>query len=176
MTIRNFIKTMIVGLILMTITYILDLRSIEQYEKDISDTVGKYDDIFLKEKYDRKYDHLCVHNIYADFYYENEDIHSSACVNDQKIELDTYYDFSKGDRTIHDDLQLIYRYDNNNALFKLSDSINQLVENCSMDESPCKETFEVGSNTLNVRVYNYSFKEEEIEAKVYYTYEKALDN
>lgn len=172
MTIKNFIRTIIIGFILVIITYFLDLESIKQYEKDILNTVGKYDDIFLTKNYDRRYDELCVSNIYNDFYYTNKEIRSSVCVNDNKIDLEIYHDFSGNTLNIHNDLELIYEYDNNDNIFLIEDSIYHLVDKCSIDEDTCKETFDIGTDTLEIKVYNSDSVSNQRDIVIDYHYKK----
>jgi len=108
MIIKKILKSIIVGFTLVGITCFFDLKSIDQYEKDISSMVSKYDDIFFTEKYDRKYNRLCSNNIYTDFYYENRKLRSSICVSDNKMDLKTYHNFSRNDLNIYSDLELVF--------------------------------------------------------------------
>lgn len=174
MIIKKILKSIIVGFTLVGITCFFDLKSIDQYEKDISSMVSKYDDIFFTEKYDRKYNRLCSNNIYTDFYYENRKLRSSICVSDNKMDLKTYHNFSRNGLNIYSDLELLFKYDHNNDFFAVENFVYRLVETCLIEEDFCEQTFNIGTNTMKIRVSDVSTNKEKQMITIDYYYKKAF--
>lgn len=175
MTSKHFFRILIIGIILISITYFLDLRSLNKYERDISDTVEKFDDIFLSENYNRKFDSMCGDNIYTKFYYVNKDIRSSVCVSNESISLERFHDFSKNDLGVQNDLELLNRYDEDVDFLSLSNSISELIEECSIDKNACQKTLNVDVNSIDVKVFHTVEDDGTKSVNIQYKYEKSLE-